>query len=148
MDNNTNIDNIFGELDQLAATNHERRNALISKVMEAVDKTDFDPSGMRASELESRLGMVSTIDSLMKSQESVQVNKLKLNLQKKSDEEEADHSAQVIELLQRISPTSMPRPSAGDDSYDPDEADDQIAARIKDESIVITEGEKEKVSTV
>jgi len=147
MDNTKDIDDLFSNINSLADENHLRRNSLISKVMQAIEKTDFTPEKLRASELESRLGMISTVDSLMKSQEAVQINNLKLNLQKKSDDDDADHAGRVIELLQQIAPDMVQRPSEGN-PVDLKAADDRISERMVEEKISVSEGEMEKVSTV
>lgn len=144
----TNIDGLFSELQSLAKSNHNRRNILIAKLMDAIDKTDFDPKEIRASELESRLGMVSTIDSLMKSQESVQVNNLKLNLQKDKDDEESDLAEKVIGLLSQIAPNMVMNLSAGDDALDQEEIDSEIAKRVESEGIEISAGEEEQVPVI
>lgn len=138
---------IFHNLDTLASGNHDIRNELIKKLYVTVQGTDFNPNELRASELEARLGMISTIDSLMKSQEAVQINQIKLNLQKDKDENESDHSGKVLELLQQIAPNMVPRVSDGEDT-NAEEADELIRQRMKEEGITISEGELEKVSVI
>lgn len=142
------VDGLFNELQTLSSENHNRRNVLIATLMTAISKTDFDPAGIRASDLESRLGMVSTIDSLMKSQEAVQINNLKLNLTKNKDEEESDASGKVIELLSQIAPNLRLNPSVGDNNPNQEEVDKKIAERVLKEGIEISPGEEEQVQVI
>lgn len=145
MGSETQLNTLFKELDGLGRNNHDLRNELITKLMGVAKDMDLDPKNMRASELESRLGVISSIDSLMKNQEAAKVNNIKLNLQQQSDELESDHSSKVLDLLRLLAPGSVPKASAGE-PVDLEKADSAIEERIKEEGCEISDAEKSKIS--
>jgi len=82
---------------------HNRREKLIVKLEKILDKLDIDPTNDNAKLIESKLGAFTTLDSLMKSQETAMVNQAKLTIMHKATEQDVDIGHKMTEMLKAIS---------------------------------------------
>lgn len=135
----------FSELDNLLKKNSGRREHILEKLMAAADGIDLSKiNELRASDRESLMGVFSTLDSVMKSQEAGQVNQVRLLISKKTEEVNANFADAVMELLKRVDPSATIAGSlVGGTS--PEEMDDVIADVYADGDDDISEDELEPV---
>jgi hypothetical protein len=134
-------DTLIEGMSTIVNTNHGRREKMLDKLLPAVDALDYDAlNNMKASDRESVMGVISTADSVMKSQESAQEKKVKIHLQKKSDDVSANSAEVVLEMLKKINPASAALLSSGnaDVPAELQKADEEIDRIAEDECEDIT----------
>ena len=106
MSDQANINNLINKLDGMVNTNHGIRNTILAKLLDAVEKTDIDFQSMSPRQIEVYLSLASTADGIMKNQEAAAINNVRVNLQKKSEENDAALGKQVTALFNMINPTT------------------------------------------
>lgn len=98
------VDPINAKFDALAVTtakNELRREKLIQTAMDAAEKLVIETDGSSKA-LEAQLGVLTTASSLLKDQEGSQINEIKINLQRKTVDNEVDMAEQMFELMTHI----------------------------------------------
>lgn len=140
------IDAAFSNLDKTLSANEARREKILAKLLPALDNIDLDSiNTLRASDRESLMGVFSTADSIMKSQEAGHVNNVRLLLSKKTEETNSNHADAVLELLKRIDPSAAVAGSLAGGTPSED-VDEEIAEVYSADDDDITEDEMEPVS--
>jgi len=99
---------------------------------------------MSASHLESRLGVFSSLDSVMKSQDAASMNTVKIALAEQKDEVDANIQGQVIEMLRTIRPDQGLPAITGKETNHVD-ADKLIEASFTEVAVEINDDE---ISTI
>jgi len=130
------IDSAFSDLDTVLKKHSGIRDKLLEKLMTATDGIDLSKiNELRASDRESLMGVFSTLDSVMKSQEAGQVNQVRLLISKKTEETNSNHADAVMELLKRIDPSAAVAGSlaVGNPSEEVDEVIDDIYSNGEDD---------------
>jgi len=141
------VDRAFSKLDSTLAANEARREVLLGKLMTAAGNIDLEKiNEMRASDRESLMGVFSTVDSVMKSQEAGQVNNVRLILSKKTEETNANHADAVLELLKRIDPSAAIAGSLAGGAP-PEEVDNEISDVYAESEDDISDEELEPVGS-
>lgn len=141
-----NIDDAFSNLDTTLSKHSGLRDKILLKLMEAAENVDLSQiNSLRASDRESLMGVFTTVDSVMKSQEAAQVNQVRLLISRKTEETNANHADAVLELLKRVDPSAVVAGSlaGGSPSEEVDTAIDSVYADGDDD---ISEEELEPVS--
>jgi len=104
--NNTNspdIDTLFIKVNDKVLENASRRRKIIDKLMGALDELCISPNDSKNGKLlEAQIAMVSTLDSLLKSDVGDIVNQTKLNLSKKNSDNFDEMSKQSISILKEL----------------------------------------------
>ncbi len=104
------LEDKFQELDKTLAYTDDLRTQLLNKTHAAAMKLDLN-GDMSASILESRIGAISAVDSLLKSKEAASVTGIKLAISNKAaDTAEANQEliAGVLQSISLTSPTQAP----------------------------------------
>ncbi len=141
-------DAAFASLDSTLSRNEIRREKMLEKLLPIIDKVEIEnPNDMRATDRESIMGMFSTADSIMKSQEAGRVNNVRVILAKKTEETNANYADTVVELLKQIKPGDVIPPSIGDKPSDPNAVDGELNAAFQEDGDDISEDEITAVGT-
>lgn len=120
---------LMNTMSSVVDQNHNRREALLNKLLPAVDGIDLSSvKDMRASDRESIMGVFATVDSIMKSQEAAQEKRVKIFISNKDVDQQANHSEAVLETLRMINPRkgALRRTNESND-VDLTDADEKIA---------------------
>jgi hypothetical protein len=113
------VDDRIDAVVALSAKNNEIRRAMAEKLSAAANKLNFDDiDKMRSSELESRLGVFTTVDSILKSMESSEINNVKIMLSKQNTEANVGTAETVANLLRAVKVGDIIPPRHGDATED------------------------------
>lgn len=92
----------FDEMNTALESIKDKRSVLIDQLLETArtTKIDFENDAPRKTEM--KLSLMKTVDDLLKSQESLYTGKVKINLQKKSEETNEGIKKMAVEILRNI----------------------------------------------
>ena len=99
MTTNEKIDSVTA----ITKKNNEARAILKEKLMAAVDSVKLNElANMTASQIEATMGIFTTADSIMKSEEAAAINNVKIDLAKQSTDTNATSAEFAVALLQQM----------------------------------------------
>lgn len=98
----------FDEMNTALESIKDKRSVLIDQLLETArtTKIDFENDAPRKTEM--KLSLMKTVDDLLKSQESLYTGKVKINLQKKSEETNEGIKKMAVEILRNINMNQHP----------------------------------------
>jgi alpha-glucuronidase len=102
---NQTLDDVFNIYDDTVKSVADIRKKLISKLEKITEELEISDDDS-ASKLEAKLGIVNTLDSVLKSYESGFANNIKVKLQNKNIDKDTSIKEQAVEILKQISISS------------------------------------------
>lgn len=135
------VNKAFDKLDETLEGNHDLRKKMIGKLSGAIDNIKLDDiQGMRASDRESLMGVFSTADSLMKSDEAAKINNVKLNLNRESNSIAGERNELISAMLEKVNPSEGIRRSL-DSNPDKESEDADKALEGMESDLDVSESE-------
>jgi len=116
------------------------RDKMIESMSDVVLNMKWDPDADSVGKTEVKVGMMNSLDSLLKNQEKVRLNRAKLSLQDKTNEFLQDVSRDLTAILPKINLQSL---LDSRDSLTGDEMDTVIEQAFKESGLTIKSAELE-----
>ncbi len=116
------LDILFKEFNQASNETDKIREGMINKL--ALQLPDIDYGKDSARDIEVKMTVYKTVDDLLKSKEGSKAGRIKVHLQRKDTENQANYQDAVINVLERIDPSlirqgaTLINPDADDDLED------------------------------
>lgn len=132
----------FEEMNETFANISSKRNKIIDKLTKALDERgDIELGNMSPRDVEVLMNTISTTESLFNAEEKQAIQRVKLVMQEKRDEEEAGHNEDVIALLDSLVGIKAGAFRGGGKASGTESAD--ISERIESEGLKISDKELE-----
>lgn len=139
-----NEDALFRDLYNQSNVSKEKRNKLIDKLMITASEMDINPREDKPSLIEAKLGIINTIDGLLKGNESSSAVVINTALKRKDVDNNGNIAANVASLLKTIKQTdtvpNSPLPNS------PNNLDEKIESNFNESERPISEEELSEVS--
>lgn len=141
------LDQAIEQFENDVAESNVIRKELIQQLREDARKmriSEFDKAMM----VQSKLGIINTLNSMLNDCESSSLRKAKLRMTQREQENSGQYSQAIVELLKMVRADGKGNENIG--AQQPSDADVQAAIdkRGKDLNIEISEGETEEISSV
>jgi hypothetical protein len=101
----SSIENDIELYDALIKKTTAKREALVGKLSQMVDTIQVDVREKSSKQLESEIGVITALDSLLKSHENSLASSIKVKLQNKITSSDLEVKEQVVEILKHVSIT-------------------------------------------
>lgn len=135
------FDQMFDELRANLDLSNQVRNIIITKLLSAVESGDVDLKDMSAERRESFMSIVRELNSTLKSRDSSHINMVKLQMQDKRDDQDAQDSQVVAEFLKHIKLSTPAKTPAEGEEADPDAAMKAIESEFEKRELVVEDDE-------
>lgn len=133
-------------LETVTQSTHSHRKKVIDKLSGVVDQMSFDPNSEKASEIEAKSNLISTLLKALNDTDDSHVKVVKLKKSVKSDQEQEDTlkniSRTVVEFAKQLGNAGNITPS-GDETDTIGNADEKLDQLVDNSGIEILEGELE-----
>lgn len=128
----TPIDQAMAELDSIWAESREIRREQIKNLREVCNNPEMKISPYdKAMMIQSKLAIINTIDSLLKSDENNSLQKAKMYLARKDSETNGQVGSTIIELLKMVR-VNEKNNNIGGASVDSTAVTDELTAKVKE----------------
>jgi len=132
----TDIDQLYSQFLTVADSLSNSRKLLLNELFKKINEIDLNPGIDSAMKIQAKLTYFKTIDDILKSEEALTINKVKIALAKKSTETESQTQADIVELLKN---TSLARKEAK--TNDLNDVENDLAKFEIDKNITFSEDE-------
>lgn len=140
-----NVKEAFEHYDAITQETLPIRKTLITKLNDIVTKYDLDLSNCSPSDRESFMAIVNGLGGLLNDQEKTALANVKIHMQRKSDEVDADTSSAVVDLLKALAGRGGTIAIAPGDAPSATETSAAVDKICEDNNIELSEGELEKI---
>ena len=144
------IDQAFDVFEEQYRENRTIRKEMIKKLREIVAKVDIDPAYEKSTVLLAKMDIFKTLDGVIKSDEDMNIKRLRLKLQRKNDESNGMVGAAVVSLLKELKLNTVSEGNRGEGEKALEDAKRQLDARMEQiqaeggdaaKAIAVTDGE-------
>ena len=132
------LDTLFQEYNQATQDTDQIRDTIIQQLVAQVPTIDYNKDSAR--DIEVKMGVIKTLDDILKSKESSKANKITTYLKRKDTENTANYQESVIAILNTLDPEQFRKGSTAIDT----DVDAQLEQQFQDSGqSPITRGETE-----
>lgn len=132
------LDTLFQEYNQATQDTDQIRDTIIQQLVAQVPTIDYNKDSAR--DIEVKMGVIKTLDDILKSKESSKANKITTYLKRKDTENTANYQESVIAILNTLDPEQFRKGSTAIDT----DVDAQLEQQFQDSGQTpITRGETE-----
>lgn len=132
------LDTLFQEYNQATQDTDQIRDTIIQQLVAQVPTIDYNKDSAR--DIEVKMGVIKTLDDILKSKESSKANKITTYLKRKDTENTANYQESVIAILNTLDPEQFRKGSTVIDT----DVDAQLEQQFQDSGQTpITRGETE-----
>ena len=151
------IDQAFDTFEEQYRENKDIRREMISQLRKQVSKVEINPEYDKPMLIQSKLMVLKTLDDIIKSDEDMNIKRLRLKLQRKNDESNGMVGAAVVSLLKELKLNATSEGNRGDGERALEDAKKQLEARVEQiqaeggdaaKAIAVSDGEILEGSTV
>lgn len=96
------IDTLFQEFNQATNETDQIREKIIGQLVDNLPKIDYQSDSAR--DIEVKMGVIKTLDDILKSKESSKVNRITTYLKRKDTENTANYQEAVLAVLNTLDP--------------------------------------------
>ena len=96
------IDLLFSEFNQATHETDQIRDRIIQQLVNSVPTIDYDKDSAR--DIEVKMGVIKTLDDILKSKESSKVNKITTYLKRRDTENTQNYQEAVLAVLNSLDP--------------------------------------------
>lgn len=96
------LDTLFQEYNQATQDTDQIRDTIIQQLVAQVPTIDYNKDSAR--DIEVKMGVIKTLDDILKSKESSKANKITTYLKRKDTENTANYQESVIAILNTLDP--------------------------------------------
>ena len=96
------IDLLFNEFNQATHETDQIRDRIIQQLVNSVPTIDYDKDSAR--DIEVKMGVIKTLDDILKSKESSKVNKITTYLKRRDTENTQNYQEAVLAVLNSLDP--------------------------------------------
>lgn len=96
------IDLLFNEFNQATHETDQIRDRIIQQLVNSVPMIDYDKDSAR--DIEVKMGVIKTLDDILKSKESSKVNKITTYLKRRDTENTQNYQEAVLAVLNSLDP--------------------------------------------
>lgn len=101
------IDTLFQEFNQATQETDQIRDQIIQQLVGSVPKIDYERDSAR--DIEVKMGVIKTLDDILKSKESSKANKITTYLKRKDTENTQNYQEGVLAVLNSLDPEQFRR---------------------------------------
>lgn len=132
------LDTLFQEYNQATQDTDQIRDTIIQQLVAQVPTIDYNKDSAR--DIEVKMGVIKTLDDILKSKESSKANKITTYLKRKDTENTANYQESVIAILNTLDPEQFRKGSTAIDT----DVDAQLEQQFQESGQApITRGETE-----
>lgn len=132
------LDTLFQEYNQATQDTDQIRDTIIQQLVAQVPTIDYNKDSAR--DIEVKMGVIKTLDDILKSKESSKANKIATYLKRKDTENTANYQESVIAILNTLDPEQFRKGSTAIDT----DVDAQLEQQFQESGQApITRGETE-----
>lgn len=151
------IDQAFDTFEEQYKENRGIRKEMISQLRKQISKVEINPEYDKPMLIQSKLMVLKTLDDIIKSDEDMNIKRLRLKLQRKNDESNGMVGAAVVSLLKELKLNATSEGNRGDGERALEDAKKQLEARVEQiqaeggdaaKAIAVSDGEILEGSTV
>jgi hypothetical protein len=144
------IDQAFDTFEEQYRENKDIRREMISQLRKQISRVEINPDVDKPMLIQSKLMVLKTLDDIIKSDEDMNIKRLRLKLQRKNDESNGMVGAAVVSLLKELKLNATSEGNRGDGERALEARVEQIQAEGGDaaKAIAVSDGEILEGSTV
>lgn len=141
---NSKLDKAFEELESVFGENRDIRNEMIAMLRKQIPKCEISEYD-KGITMQSKMTVLKTLDDLLKSKESITVQKLKLQMSRTEQESNGQYSQAIVQLLKMVRADGHDSNNQNPPQKEED-IQEQLEKRGAELKVEITEGEIEDSS--